>query len=512
MKIIAILRKHAGIALLVFFTIAGLLIFDDYGISWDEPGSHEIGTLNYKYIFSGDKELLTYPEKDYGIAFELPLVIIERLAGLEDSRQIYLARHLLTHLFFLMSAFFFFKLIDLLYKNKVLASIGFLLIVLNPLLYAHSFMNSKDIPFMDMLIICFYLSAIAFKSKKTKHFILLGMLTGLLVNMRIIGILPFACIIFLQMMDIVGNESAGRKKNTLLLAAFLLTSVSTLYISWPYLWPDPVKNFLLAIQRMSKYTWYGDLLFNGTYVRSTRIAWYYIPVWFGITTPIPYLIAGFMGLILIVFHFFRRPLDFIRNTLKRNNLFYVVCFFAPVFAVIYLKSVLYDSWRHLFFIYPSFVLMGIYGLHIIFTTRARNITLIAMFIIFCFSGYFMIRNHPFQQVYFNNIVDTKTPEHLRKQFELDYWGSSYMQSLEYILKNDNSPIIYVAAQHEPGRYNLLLLKPEDRARIRLVDLPEATYYITSYRWHPHDYDEYKNMEWHTFKVSNNSINTVFKIR
>lgn len=510
--IIQILKKHIGLAMLFLFSIVGLFVFDDYGISWDEPGSHEIGTLNYNYIFSNDKKLLTYPEKDYGIAFELPLVIIEKIAGLKEDREIYMARHLLTHLFFLMSAFFFFKLILLLYHHKFLACIGFLFIVLNPIMYAHSFINSKDIPFMGMLMICFYITAIAFKSKKTKHFLLLGLITGLMVNMRIIGILPFVCIILMLTVDIIIKERAGRKKNTLLLFCFIFTSVFTLYISWPYLWPNPINNFMLALQRMSKYTWYGDVLFNGKYIQSTRIAWYYIPVWFGITIPIPYLLAGFFGVFVIVFHFFKSPLKFISNTLKRNSLFHIICFFAPVFAVIYLKSVLYDSWRHLFFIYPSFVLMGVYGLNQLYIAKTRYILQITMFVFFTFSGYFIIKNHPFQQVYFNQFVDTKTPEYLRKQFELDYWGSSYKQSLEFILKNDKSDIVKVAVQNEPGLYNIMMLKSEDHSRIRLVDTSEATYFITNYRWHSHNYDEFKNKELKSYKVLNNSINTIFKIR
>ena len=45
----------------------------------------------------------------------------------------------------------------------------------------------------------------------------------------------------------------------------------------------------------------------------------------------------------------------------------------------------------------------------------------------------MIRNHPFQNVYFNNFL-SHDEQYLRKNFEMDYWGTSYKQALEYVLK------------------------------------------------------------------------------
>ena len=47
-------------------------------------------------------------------------------------------------------------------------------------------------------------------------------------------------------------------------------------------------------------------------------------------------------------------------------------FFTPLFAVIFLHSVVYDSWRHLYFIYPSFLLIALYGFQKIISNCMRN--------------------------------------------------------------------------------------------------------------------------------------------
>jgi hypothetical protein len=513
MKIVNLLKKHIGIVLLVLVSVIGLINYDNYGISWDEEAQRQMGIVSYDYVFSGNKALNTFDCRTYGVAIELPLVIIEKALGLQDSRTIYLTRHLLTHFLFLISAFCCFLLIDFLYKNKVLASIGFLLYILSPVLYAHSFFNSKDLSSAAMFMICFYLNVIAFSKLKIKYFLLLGIGVGLLINIRIIGIFLFCCILFFLLLDLLlanKNKIETIKKIKLALTFFVAT-ILTLYISWPFLWENPIANFIYAFNNMAKFPWDSSVWFKGQFFKVANLTWDYIPVWFVITTPLYYLIAGLGGIILLFINFFKKPFSFISNTLNRNNLLFIICFVAPVLAVIILKSVLYDGWRQLFFIYPSFVLLVVYAIHYMLQTKLKKIIISITFIYFGYIALFMIANNPFQQVYFNELMN-KSPEYIRSQFELDYWGASYKQSLEYILKEDKSEHINIAVANVPGRLNVRILPVQDRERINLVEIENAKYFITNYRWHPKDYDEYKQKKWHAIKVNNNTINEIFKLQ
>ncbi len=128
-SLIDIAGKHTGRIILCTMVLIAFLSFDHYGIGWDEPQQRETGIVNYKYIFSGDNSLLQWPDRDYGVAFELPLIFIEKALNLNQTREIYLMRHLLTHLFFLLGAYFLFRIIDYLYKNKLLAALGFILLL-----------------------------------------------------------------------------------------------------------------------------------------------------------------------------------------------------------------------------------------------------------------------------------------------------------------------------------------------------------------------------------------------
>ena len=505
-----IAEKNLVYILLIGLFIIGLYNLDGYGISWDEPIQRITGKLNYDYIFYDDPALLDWKDRDYGVAFELPLIAVERIINLTDTRDIYLSRHLITHIFFLIGALFAFKIIDFLYQNKLLATIGFLLIVLQPRLYAHSFFNTKDIPFMSMFVICLYLSAIALDKRTIMSFILLGIGVGILINLRIMGVLlPFCVGVFL-IIDMIKDKKYWQHIKLGLL--FTVAFVFILYVCWPLLWKDPIQNFILAFKNMSRFRWGGTVLFNGDLISAKELGWNYIPVWFSVTTPIIYLITGLFGVILLMVRFFKNPLKYLFDNKERLNLLFLICCFAPVIVVILLQSRLYDGWRQLYFIYPSFVLLIIYGLDFLIKKNMKKLVAVSYFLTFGYIAVDMIRSYPLQNVYFNQFVSLAPPEHIRQTFEMDYWGVSYKQSLEYILRNDHCRLINIAVANYPGNANINILPAADRERINYVPVEEATYFITNYRWHPHDYEEFERFRYHSIKIRNNTVSEIFKLK
>lgn len=509
-----ILKKYIGVILLVVTCCIALLTYENYGVGWDELQQHRIGKINYNYVFKGDQSLFDFQDRDYGVAFELPLMIIENIFNLNDSREVFLTRHIITHFFFIVSAFFCFLLIDFLYKNKLLATIGFLLIVLSPRLYAHSFFNSKDIPFMSMFLICFFLVAIAFHKKNNIRFILAGISIGLLINLRIAGVMLFCCVLLSLIIDFFLSKAdqKSQKQNVHLILLFFTITIATLIISWPFLWTNPFGHFAFAFKNMAIFRSDENVLFDGVFFNVRNLDWYYGIVWFSITTPLVYLLAGFLGIGLFLIKFLKSPARYLHNSKERNNIYFLICFFVPIAIVVILKSPIYDGWRHLYFIYPSFVLLAIYGLNYLFKTKIKYIAVSILFLAFSLTTYFMIHNFPYQQVYFNKLVDHNPPEYLRKNFEMDYFGVSYRQSLEYILKHDKSDTINIAIENYPGYGNNMILPEEERKRLNYVELKDAKYFVTNYRLHPQDYVDLAPYKWHSIKVLDNSINTIFKLK
>jgi len=275
-----------------------------------------------------------------------------------------------------------------------------------------------------------------------------------------------------------------------------------------------------AFARMSHFGWEGKVLLNGHFYQSKELPVFYFPVWFTITNPILWLLAGFAGIALIMVDFFRRTSVYMQNTPERNQLLYIFCFAGPVFAVLALHSTIYDDWRHLYFVYPPFILTALWFLNKLGKGRLKFVVQALCMVQVGFIGYFMVVYHPFSQVYFNETVSHKK-EFLRKNYELDYWGPSNYDGLKYLLKKQDTGIIKVstdlidANNYDPDYVNpltnnLSLLPKKDRDRIQITIPMKADYFITLFRGHPGDFD-YPAIE-HSFTVLNSTVLCIYRER
>ena len=205
------------------------------------------------------------------------------------------------------------------------------------------------------------------------------------------------------------------------------------------------------------------------------------------------------------------PKLFIFNHPERNLSLYLLCFFGPLFLVIFLHAVIFDNWRHLYFVYAPFVMITIKGIDLLAQTKLKWVVYGSLSATFIFVVVFSVTNFPHQHIYFNNLVSHE-PEHLRKNFERDYWGTSYKQAWEYILDHDMRDSIKVSVNSVPGSNNRKALNHKRKDHLIECWVGESEYFITEYRYHPQDYDEYAGKKVFSIKVQNSEIIAVFKIK
>ncbi len=498
-----------GLLLFITALAVSLLAYQDYGITWDEPEMRGLGLATYDYISNGSREMFTLKTAHYGSLFELLLVCIEKWAHLTDSSDIYLMRHLVTNLFFLLSGFSVYVLAYRQFKNKLVAGLGFIMFVFAPRIYAHSFFNTRDVPFLSMFMITLCYCQVAFEKNRKIPFFILGMLCACTTGIRIMGILLVCFTLLFLVIDIISGfrnkkSTTGNVWNALLFSAGFCT---TLYAVWPYLWHAPLQGFIDSFNSFTRFPWHGSVLLNGKMELGTNLPWTYFPIWFLISSPELWLIAGLAGILWIVARFIKKPLNFLNNTPDRNLLLYLLCFSVPVVAVIFLHSVIYNDWRHLYFVYPPFIMMALYVIDKMLRTRFRYaiVWLCAMQV--AITGSFMIRNHPFSQVYFNNFVP-HTDEYLGHHYELDYWASSFKIGLEHIIQSNPPGMIKVSGEYANlvGN-NIMLLSRDKRNRIQLVNMWDADYVFINNRGLPNGQytDEY------IVKVLNSTVLGVYKM-
>src|SRR5262249_31777132 len=145
----------------------------------------------------------------------------------------------------------------------------------------------------------------------------------------------------------------------------------------------------------------------------------------------------------------------------------------PPTAVIVQHSTVYDGWRHLYFIYPAFLFFAVLGVASLsraatrlaaYFKPARAVLLLLVAVPVAGVGLTMARMHPHEYVYFNRLAGPAMGE-IKSNFEMDYWGLTCREGLEYLLQHDPSPQIRVFAATDPGRLNALILPAQQRSRI-----------------------------------------------
>ena len=73
----------------------------------------------------------------------------------------------------------------------------------------------------------------------------------------------------------------------------------------------------------------------------------------------------------------------------------------------------------------------------------------------------MVSIHPFQYIYFNRFVDRETPEYLRSQYDMSYWGISNLQGLEFLMDEYPNGGLYVKTHWAPVEHSARILPKED---------------------------------------------------
>ena len=471
------LTTHSALLICALFLLAGLVAVDDYGVASDENTQRRLALVTWDYIRGDNTDLLTHWDRFYGVAFELPLLLVERALGLTDSRDIHLLRHILTHIFFIVGGFFGYRLAYRLSGNRLIAIFALLLYLLHPRLYAHSFFNSKDIPFFSMFIIALYLLERAFRRDTVGAFILGGIAVGLLINLRIMGIMLVPAVLAMRALDLY-FASGGIERRRILLTGggFILAVGVTLYVAWPYLWGDPGGRLIEILLRFSHYPNEAAQLFRGRWI-DNEVPPDYVPVWFAITTPPAALLLGLVGMAALAWSSIARPRSIFGNGGNRFGLLLLACFALPAIAIILLDSNLYNGWRQLYFIYAPGGLLAALGLGWLLRAlpagywRAGVVGLAGAGL--GLTGLQMMQLHPYQQVYFNFLVDRETPGYLGTQYDLDYWGLSPYEGLQYLLTaypEQPIKVDYVVGDRE-------ILPAADRERIWVVAAEDAEFHI-----------------------------------
>ena len=484
-----------ALALCLAFAVVGVAVLDDYGPSNDGFIQRRIAEATLDYILGDSDALPTsidpaygIADRFYGLAFELPLLLVGKALGLQGSRDIFLMRHLTTHLLFIAGGFFCGLLAWRMFGSRALAALAMLLFLLHPRLYAHSFFNSKDLPFAALFMIALFLTHRAFRRGTPGAFALCGFVVGLAIDLRPFGLLLPPAVLAMCALDLC-NASGGSQRRRVLGAAGAFTAVTlaTMYAVHPYYWANPLR-FLDAIATLSQHPNLASNLFQGERIRADEVPPHFIPTWFAITAPPLTLLLGSIGAATICWQGVLRPGGILRNGELRFKALLLGCVTLPVAVAIALQLSIYSSWRHFYFLWAPFSLLAAAGLLALGKAGPRR------FLACGAAGaglgcvaVAMAWLHPHQQIYFNLLVDRRTPGGLAQRYDMDYGGISHRQALEHLRARRPDAMLHVTGSGLRKHWKMMPML--DRRHIVLLPPQGADYHIgdpfsMKMRWMP----------------------------
>ncbi len=426
------IQQHPIIILLIINIVVGLFTFRDYGLSWDEPLFYDYANaLGYAYSpnawFSGNFNI----ENAFGasptdhanrgpayIVLAQPIEFLLESLGLDNAS----AWHLLNFLTFQLGVYLLYRLAKR-WMSSYAATMAAALFAWQPLLWGHAFINPKDLPFLVFFIgaMCFGFEMVDsisqnIRTNSTRIFIA-SFFLGIATSIRVLGPLAGALVGAYALIHFKEIKIPALIKH---FATYTGITILVAFITWPYLWTNPLQKFIEAFGFMSANPTQLNVLFNGEIYRAYELPRRYLFTLLGYTLTEPVWILFVIGLLIG----FWKPNNQQRLTLALSLLWLLI----PAAYVILRRPPMYDGYRHfLFMIPPIFIFAGFAFEKLFDVLKVHWISITLSFILLAPGIYGAIQLHPYEYAYYNSFAGGTGGAF--RTYETEYWLTCYREAV-----------------------------------------------------------------------------------
>lgn len=454
----------AVLFLLLLVCGVGLATVDDYGIASDEQADILSAFWNYRLVdsnvpipetrtyygtlipFLGE---VAYQAKSFVVDGQFDFYFGPGTIDADLTRDALVARISIKHrVIFLLSLLAYFACAAMVGElaGWRLAWLGVATLALIPRFWGNAFFDPKDIPFAVMYTLGTLVGAVVAERLSTRSpdsppstvslammVVLFGILTGLVTATRIAGCVLLASVLLTHFV-----LTAGRRQTIGALiaswkyyAGMAIAWSLTVIVLHPASWTNPMTWLVNALLSASNYQWDGLNLFRGNLVPALDPPRSYLPVWFGITTPVAILVLALAGSALTIGHY--------RNSSTRKRAIVWMLLqqvsLLPIVGVLS-SSTMYDSIRQFLFMVPPIAVLAAVALawlsRWIQNSKLRLLAGLTLVFLAFPTIAAMIRLHPYEYTFFNVTVGGLGGAYTR--FDTDYWGLSLREAMEWIDK------------------------------------------------------------------------------
>jgi hypothetical protein len=432
----------AGVVLAGGLAIAA--VWQDFGITWDEPVQAQYGEAVLAYFRSGGEgaggsDLLDL--RYYGPAFELAAALV--YSARPESK--YEIRHLLIGGMALLAVVGVIPLARRLGGGFAPVFAPLALVAL-PRFSGHAFNNSKDVPFAALFVwaVAAMLHFGAAPGRWSRA-LACGLALGAVLALRPGG-LPLLLLLLACAAGPALLEGGSPRGVALRLLAILALAWLSMVAPWPWAHQSPVSNPLRAMAFALSFPHTFPVLFEGQVHASDALPRHYLAKFVLVTTPPALLALAGIGVARALCLQWRAPLADRARALLVLELWWL----APLLLPFVRRPNVYDGMRHVLFVLPALALFAAFGAQgLLERVRAgwpRRAAAAALLALCASSLPSLVRLHPYQMTYFNFLVGGVAGAQTR--YETDYWLASYKEAAEWINRR--------AAEAPGGRLRILV--------------------------------------------------------
>lgn len=491
-------RKQKVLIAVLFLvlTLAGLWMGTGYGVPWDETSEQRILAQNfheYAYqILGPDSSFIRSAlakgatliseniERDHGMAPYYPLVPI---FFLDDAHLVMQIWHAYTWLLFMLGVVALYFLARELGAGRGVAFAASLLLYLAPRFFAEGHYNNKDVVLLAFVLCAFAFAARLMRERGYLPAILFSVAGAFAANVKIIGVLAWGLAGLAVLWKWLGERKLGGRDVRIMLSAIFAFLVCYFLIT-PAMWHNPVAFFRYLIDNMSHFSrWDGAVLFEGKLYRPGQglpLPWYYLPKMMLLTLPVPFLLLALAGQVYAVIRIVKEKQS--RPLLVALSVFWLL----PLAYAMCSQPVIYNSWRHFYFVYAGLSAMGGLGLVWLWQLAGKKralkiVSAVAIAAVFITQAVIVLAGHPYQYTYYNVLAGR-----VEGNYELDYWALSTYDALDELVnsaaRNQNLPLVFAKPETPPFPYpvtnNLDALPRAERDALAYTeDVADAPYLI-----------------------------------
>lgn len=484
----------------IVLTALGLVTSADYGQPWDEPWEQDILSLNGNQYADALGLAVHFPltssmpapasgliadsvERDHGVCAYYPMLWLMADSGLAPTQRMTLW-HAYTWLLFMGGAAALWCIARRLGLSRLLSGAAVLCLMLTPRMFAEGHYNNKDIVLMALVLVTLWQSLRLADRPGPGRALLFSLAGAAAANTKIIGLAVWGlCALFVLVRLIAARRMNGRVWFSAAVAVVSFAGFA--YLLTPAMWRGPLAYLQYVVALAMDFTrWQNNVLFQGTVFRlaSESLPRVYLPYMILTTTPLWILALLLIGQAAALARLFRRGEKKLSDKVTMALLLCTLLWTVPLSYAVLGKPVLYNGWRHFYFLYGPMLALAAYGLSTLTAwlkaRKSRSLLRVGAALLALFMGMTgaqMAASHARQYTYYNELVQR---ESLPDDLELDYWNVSALETLRSLvakLPPDQSGAVTICGA-EFGSQNgleaaLTLLPAADQARLTL--LPEG---------------------------------------